>query len=50
MHITLTLQDGVYVAHSTDPELASQGSTRPEALRAFAEALELLEEEPPRAR
>lgn len=44
MHITLTAEDGGYVAHSPDPELASQGDTRPGALRAFAEALELLEE------
>ncbi|SIO86467.1 hypothetical protein BQ8420_12150 [Nocardiopsis sp. JB363] len=45
MHITVTSEGGGYVAHSSDPEVASQGDTRPEVLRAFAEALELLEEE-----
>ncbi|MEU3020200.1 hypothetical protein ABZ635_22715 [Nocardiopsis sp. NPDC007018] len=45
MHITLIFEDGGYVVHSTNPELASQGDTRPDALRSFAEALEALEEE-----
>lgn len=45
MRITLTFEGGGYVARSPDPEVASQGDTRPDAIRAFAEALEALEEE-----
>ncbi|QVJ03430.1 hypothetical protein KGD82_16200 [Nocardiopsis eucommiae] len=45
LSLTVEEEDGVWVARSTEPELASQGSTRSAALRAFAEALELLEEE-----
>mgnify|MGYP002338730371 CR=1 FL=1 len=41
--VTLTLEDGRYVARDEETDVASQGKTRPEALANLAEALKLHE-------
>ncbi|RDI71979.1 type II toxin-antitoxin system HicB family antitoxin [Halopelagius longus] len=40
-HVILTYEDGIYVAEDPETGVASQGSTRPEALTNLAEAIEL---------
>jgi predicted RNase H-like HicB family nuclease len=45
--VTLTLEDGWYVARDEETGVASQGETRPEALANLAEALKLHERSVP---
>jgi predicted RNase H-like HicB family nuclease len=42
-NVTLTIEDGWYVARDEETGITSQGETRPEALANLADALELHE-------